>query len=144
MLGYREDAYPGNGIYVVDAITLLEHQAGDLSSHVVRLRPRGQLQRGDLGTFGWLPDGDIVNGTRAFALTAMGLYAIVGHWQEGPPWPEEVVPALGDVAWTGDIPEEVVAAALDHPGRDEVARRLRTQDRRGGRRQAGLHYGGQS
>ena len=40
MRGYREDAYPGNGIYVVDAITLLEHKADDLSSHVVRLRPR--------------------------------------------------------------------------------------------------------
>ena len=110
MLGYQEEAYPGNGIYVVDAITLLELQAADLSSHVVRLRPRGE---GELGTFGWLPDGDIANGTRAFALAAMGLYATVGQWQPATPWPEEVMSALGDVAWTGDIPKEVVAALSD-------------------------------
>ena len=80
----RRMLIPGNGIYVVDAITLLQLQPADLGGVVIRVRPSGV---GELGTFGWLPDGDIANGTRAFALTAMGLYAVVGHWQPATPWP---------------------------------------------------------
>ena len=107
MLDFGEDAYPGSGAYVSDAITMLQCQHADLGSRVCIAPTSAQAQ---LGCFGWAPDGDIVNGTRAFALSAMALYSVLGHWRpDGDPWADVVQSAIGGVRrWDGDVPVAVV------------------------------------
>ena len=107
MLDFGEDAYPGSGAYVSDAITMLQCQHADLGSRV-RIAPTSA--QAQLGCFGWAPDGDIANGTRAFALSAMALYSVLGDWRPGDTWADAIQSAIGGRVrpWEGDVPVAVV------------------------------------
>ena len=112
MLDFGENAYPGGGAYVADAITMLQCQHADLGRGV-RVAPKSA--QANLGCFGWAPDGDIANGARAFALSAMALYSVLGHWQpDANPWSDAIQSAIGGVRpWGGDVPEAVKALLAD-------------------------------
>ena len=98
MLAFSEDSYPGKGVHLADALMILKHQHHDLDSQAISVRPRTVGL--DLANFAWMPDGSIANGTRTFALTALGLYSTVGRWQQSA--------VLQNVAWNAAIPYEVV------------------------------------
>ena len=111
MLDFGEDSYLGSGVYVDDAITFLRSQHEAIDNSTIRLTPRAE---GDLSTFGWAPDGDIANGTRAFALSAMALYAVFGHWQPNADTADVIQSALGDLQpWPHAVPEAIVKLLTD-------------------------------
>ena len=103
MLSYAEDAYPGKGVYLSDAAILLEQRGLEDLDHRISLRP--ESARVDLSCFGWMSDGSIVNGTRAFALSVLALYSLVGRWQVNRAWPENLY-------WPGAIPPDVVGVLV--------------------------------
>ena len=113
MLDFGEDAYPGSGAYVEDAITLLQLRHGAIGASSVRLMPKSAS--GDLSVFGWAPDGDIANGTYAFALSAMACYSVLGRWRpDADPWSDAIQSAIGVVRpWEGDVPQAVVELLAD-------------------------------
>ena len=99
-LAFMEDAYPGQGVYLSDAILILEQRGLQDIMNGLTVRPISAGR--DLSLFGWMPDGSIVNGTRAFALSVLALFSIVGHWQpELQRWPKEF-------KWQGPVPAKVL------------------------------------
>ncbi len=75
MLSFNEEAYPGNGIYLADAAVLLEKTAiGVLLAKRIELRPRSPMA--ELATFGWEPDGAMINGTYCFLLSTLAIYSV--------------------------------------------------------------------
>jgi hypothetical protein len=96
MLMFTEDSFPGNGVYLQDALMMLEQRGLEEFDHVITVRPQTASQ--DLSCFGWVPDGAIVNGTRSFALSVLAMYSLVGHWADvthASAWPGEVPAAIG-------------------------------------------------
>ena len=96
MLAFSEEAYPGQGVYLSDALLLLEQRGiEEFEGQVIFVRPVAAMQ--DLSYFGWMPDGSIANGTRAFALSVLAMYSLVGRWVCNNQWSE-------GLHWVGDIP----------------------------------------
>ena len=97
-LAFSEEAYPGQGVYLSDALLMLEQRGLDeFTGTAIIVRPSALLQI--LSTVGWMPDGSIANGTRAFALSILALYYLVGRWGSNC-W-------SAGLRWQGDIPEAI-------------------------------------
>ena len=68
------NAYPGNGIYLADSLTLASSTAiGVLMSKIISVRPRA------IGTwkFGWEADGVVADGAHAFLRVSLAWFAIM-------------------------------------------------------------------
>ena len=91
-LAYNPESYPGRGMYLEDALTLLESTAmPTLLSKVLELRPKsGQT----LNTFGWEPDGAVINGAYSFVFTALVAYAVINGMSA---MPQPMARALGAI-----------------------------------------------
>ena len=73
MLACTTDAYPANGSYLADAIMLLETQGwAEVESKTVEVRPHpGQKPT----CFGWEADGAVIDGTYAFIMSSLAVWA---------------------------------------------------------------------
>ena len=75
MLACTADAYPANGLFLADAIVLLEAQGwAGLESKAIEVRPRpGQKPT----CFGWEADGAVINGTYAFIMSSIAVWSTI-------------------------------------------------------------------
>ncbi len=72
MLSFDESAFPGNGVYLADAITVLEGTPwSTLFSKTISILPRSSSAGTGLHCFGWEPDGAVINGVYSFIASAM-------------------------------------------------------------------------
>ena len=91
-LAYNPESYPGRGMYMEDALTLLESTAiPTLLSRVLEIRPR---RGGMLNTFGWESDGAVINGAYSFVFTALVAYAVINGMSA---MPQPMARALGAI-----------------------------------------------
>ena len=111
-LSFAESGYPGQGVYLGDAILILEQRGlQDLSNTTITVRPCAA--GADLSRWGWMPDGSIANGSKAFALSALALFSVAGRWQHDQFCrgdPEKPTPWPADLKWSGLVPEKVCKA----------------------------------
>ena len=91
-LAYNPESYPGRGMYLEDALTLLESTPmATLLSKVLEIRPKsGQT----LNTFGWECDGAVINGAYSFIFTTLVAYAIINGVSN---MPQPMARALGAI-----------------------------------------------
>ena len=74
-LAWDAAAYHGKGMFVADAIMLLETLApATLMAKVLEVKPRAGAK---LSAFGWCPDGNIANSAISFAMTSLVAFAVV-------------------------------------------------------------------
>ena len=74
-LAWDGEAYHGKGMYVTDAIMLLETLApAALMAKVLEVKPRPGAK---MSAFGWCPDGNSANCAIGFAMTSLVAVAVV-------------------------------------------------------------------
>ena len=90
MLSYDESSFAGQGVYLEDALLLLDNWHS-WSDSVICVRPKGVGVCNE--PFGWVCDGAIINATRGFAMIAVAFFAAAsGRWHgEVPSEVEEVL-----------------------------------------------------
>ena len=70
MLNYGEGCFAGSGVYLEDALLLLDNWR-QWPDHVLSIRPVGVGVPHDC--FGWACDGAVINATRGFAMVAVAI-----------------------------------------------------------------------
>ena len=86
--------YHGNGIYISDAIMMLDTcDAVGLMNKIVEVRPKSGAVP---AVMGWVPDGAIECGTRCFMMSAVAMHAVVNKVTI----PQPMAQALGSISAT--------------------------------------------
>ena len=110
-LSFEAAHYSGGGLYLHDALTLLQNTEPDvLLKHTISITP---IKHTQVASFGWAADGALVNSNYAFVFTFLGFLAYsLRHSDPVPQRAKEALAAVGAIYFKHKTKQEQLVTNL--------------------------------